>query len=841
MRLRAAFVAAAMSVACAKSPVPTPGSFSGPGAAAVFVGWTPARPGSPWPYLAVANTRGDELRILDPATDKTLLSPGYAFPLSVPTLPSPLRLAAASLGDGQPDLLVVAGVGSEVQVVGTWMDGFDRTDPANPVPVPGSGPRVAASYDLSGEVGSGAEILSLLGAPVPGSPVGSPPVASPMAGRARVLVGASGSVDGQGGKLVVLEFRRGPGGSVEIAGPPAVVPLGFDALSLALSPDNFHVYAATTDLITETAGGRQVFGVAEVETSADVSTAWPVRGFDARGAGTNLVAAAWVGERLAADAEDFAPPVPRVYASLDLASCGRRHAIDCGIATFDPVGGGLASDPAPPGLAVQPQTYRTPLFVPAVPLALAVAMPPATGSEVCFPECLDPTVLGGVRRPSQPLMRVAPTSGQRWTTAIAAVPAADGNVYVLDLGRYSAPDDESLLNPAGKNNLRVTAAISGVPAPAPPTYSKLGLYVEHPPDGSSEYLTASESKMPLAVMLTPGFTRSEQWSLTWQGGLPGLVGAVPRPAPSQWSPGQGLECVLGRLGDGSLYLAMQRALGTSWVMTADVTSPELGVHAADLYPQGDIAEFKAANDPAGCEPAQGQVAHEASVANILPRDPASMPGGGARLAGSTPDLQCLSDALAAQPGATLAGECYLRSSGLVLVGNLSGYAGRPDMGSRYDFKWTEEDVLSGEALVLARKARRFYYAGESPCKTQGLPVPCSGYPEFTDPLAAGPVLGLKPGVACPDPAQPDSWLECQGDPDWPLPRGATILFATADGVAPMFRSPATVSLGTDAVALDKSLLPGSESEGTVIYVPCYGNIVFEALPGAFVTSSKTLR
>jgi hypothetical protein len=437
-------------------------------------------------------------------------------------------------------------------------------------------------------------------------------------------------------------------------------------------------------------------------------------------------------------------------------------------------------------------------------------------------------------------MRVAPSSGQRWTTAIAAVATVDGRVHILDLGRYSAPNNNSLLNAAGRNNLRVTEAVSGVPPPVPSNYAQLGLFVEHPPDGTPEYLTADAAKLKLAIILTPGFTRSEQWTLTWQGALPGLVGAVPRPTPSQWSAGAGLECVLGRLGDGSLVLAMQKALGTSWVMTANVTDASLGVHPADQFPEGDIAEFKAAADPPGCEPEPGQIAHEGTIAAILPQEPVAMPGGGLQLTGSAADLQCLSDVLAAYPaGAVLPGECYVRSSGLVLAGGFSGYAGRPDLGTRYDFKWKEESLLlpASEEIVLARKARRFYYAGESPC---GAPH-CEGYPEVTDPLAAGPALGLKPGVACPDPNDPGVWLDCRGDPAAPLPRGAVIVFSTADGIAPMFRAPGVVTLGTDAVALDKSLLPGLESEGTVIYVSYEGNVVFEVLPGAFVTVSKTLR
>ncbi|HEY6105294.1 MAG TPA: hypothetical protein VIV59_04895, partial [Anaeromyxobacteraceae bacterium] len=78
-------------------------------------------------------------------------------------------------------------------------------------------------------------------------------------------------------------------------------------------------------------------------------------------------------------------------------------------------------------------------------------------------------------------------------------------------------------------------------------------------------------------------------------------------------------------------------------------------------------------------------------------------------------------------------------------------------------------------------------------------------------------------------------------PSSPLPRGAALLFVTADGIAPMFRAPDVVSLGLDAVALDKSLLPGLAAEGTAIYVSYEGNLVYEVLPGAFATVSKTLR
>ncbi len=207
---RTGLVGVAALVACSGAPTGEMSSFRGPTASAVFSGWTHERPRQtyplPQPYLAVANGRSDELRLVDLATNKSVMSPGFAYPLSVPTLARPSYLAASSLRDADPDLLAVAGVGAVVDIVSTWEDGSE--------PGGAGGSRVVVQYDLSGVAGDGAEILSMIATPVPGVPAGTPSVAPAQPGRAWLILGFSGSTDGLGGKLVVLEFTRGAGGFI---------------------------------------------------------------------------------------------------------------------------------------------------------------------------------------------------------------------------------------------------------------------------------------------------------------------------------------------------------------------------------------------------------------------------------------------------------------------------------------------------------------------------------------------------------------------------------------------------------------------------------------------------
>ena len=840
-------LAGALVAACGSTPTVESASFRGPTAAAVFAGRGPSRPGVLWPYLAVANGRGDELRIVDPAADQAVRSPGYAFPLSIPTLPRPLFLASASLRDGEADLLAVAGVGALVQVVATWADGTD-----------GAGPRVIASYDLAEVAGPGAEIVSMIGVPYPGPTGGVPPVAAAAPGRALLLVGFTGSADGLGGKLVALELARGQDGrAVElVAAATAVQPLGFDPVSQALSPDGFHLYCATPDLVTDfttfppPAGSRQVLGVAELDLSSGPAGSWPVRGLDAR-APTTLVAAAIVGERWPLDPERFGPPAPRVYAVLDPSGCGPERAIACGVATLDPAAGVLAADPAPAGRAVPRQPFRAPYTLPAIPMALSVAMPAASGAQQCLDDCRDK----GVNRPvepsqgdpspvqptPQPLMVLAPATGQRWTSGAAVAAAADGRAYVLDLGRWSAPNQLAMLSAqAPSQRMRVEGTSWSSPALGGAT-AAIGLYLQYPGADERPGLYVDKT-VERAVVLTPGFTTDEIWTLTWQGPLPGLVHEASD---------------IGLLGDGSLVLALQTRLGTGWVVGPQVDDPRLGVHGADAWPQGDLVEFAFADDPCGLVDGNGTpVPHEATILTVLAAS-VEHPGGALQLAVPTapaPDpfnLRCLASELAG--GTSFAdkdGWATVRASGLVLTGGRTGYAGRPPLltkadvlagtpqAKRFDFAWADETGLTGEALSLARKARRFYYPWQPPC-LPGQLCPYDGlYAELTDPLAPGPVAGFIAGPICFDVTSSDR--VCPDQRLGELLRDTTLRFQTFSGVLPMFRVASPISLPTGAVAFDKSQF-GTGDTGAVWYVTYQYDSVFMMAPGSFVTVSTTLR
>ncbi len=825
----------AVLAACSGTPPPSSASYRGPQAVASYIGVTETRPGTLWPYLAVADARGADLRILDPASDNVLNSPGHAFPLSIPVLQNPRYLASASLRDGQADLLAVAGVGTQVQIVATWVEGTG----------------VARSYDLSGLAGPGAEILSMTAIPYPGPPAGTPPVATVAPGRALLLVGFSGTgdqADGFGGKgrLVAVELDRAADGKSIEAVASAVNALGFDPVSLSVSPDGFHLYAATPDPIADfttwppAPTARQVQGAAEVDMSAAPGS-WPVRGLDAR-APTMLVAVAVLGERVYRSFyvkdqppnDKFGVPVPRVYAVLDPAGCGADHPIPCGIATLDPATGGILPDPAPSGPIVPSQSYRTPIEIPALALTLAIGVPAITGETQCVEGCPQNTPDGVLPDPvKQPLLRLAPSSGQRWTPAAALAGAADGNSYLLDLARYQVVNDVALLT-LDETRLNVTSALSFWPTAAT---AHLGLYRQYisPPD-----LTSTSTQMVDGVIVTPGFTPNEVWDLGFQSVLPAL---------GQLDTGGGTDqdFALGLDPSGRLVLALQTAVGTAWVPGPDVTDPKLGVHAADAWPEGDIVLFRILGDPCSPDPTN-PVQNERRIASILPKDPIAHPGGAFLLA-ATPDDACLAAYLGNPANPTPVGKAQVRASGMVLIGSLAGYAGRPQLldasdlttpdatlAKRYNFAWADESTLTGEALELARKARRHFYPFDRPCRA----VPCYGpYPELTDPLMPGPVVGFIVGALC---SMPDSTFSaCPPSRLNELQRGSYIEFVTNSGFSPMFRRPAPISLPTGAIAVDKSQFSGSEVLGMSFYVTYQLDSLLVAPPGQSSTSSKTLR
>jgi hypothetical protein len=189
----------------------------------------------------------------------------------------------------------------------------------------------------------------------------------------------------------------------------------------------------------------------------------------------------------------------------------------------------------------------------------------------------------------------------------------------------------------------------------------------------------------------------------------------------------------------------------------------------------------------------------------------------------------------------------VRSAGLLLTGVSTGYAGRPELETRYNLAWQPEDPLlalcaffgptspqppafcdaacrsSCEALVLARRARRFYYPSEPACSGG---TPCyDGFPEMIDPLGTGPAIGFRVGL----------------NPGQTLARDAHVTFATQDGVVPMSRAPSVTSVPTAVTSLDKSQLPGGSELGTVFYATYLSDALLEAPPGVAAGSAKTFR
>jgi len=866
-----------LAAACSSGNPVMNADFQSPSAVVAFWG-AGTTPGVLTPWIAVASTRGDQLRLIDPVTDEPARSANPAFPLSVPTLERPLYLASGSMSDGGADVLAVATTGTVVQLVGTWFPPF------NGVP----GYAIAQSWELSAEVPEGSVIVGLAVTPVPGTPwTGTVAGADPVAGKAWLIVAFSEGRS-SGGMLIVLELARADDGSIALAAEPAAKPIPFVPATISGSPDNIHVYCSTADFILD-AQGVPVQGVAEFSVGAGLAAPWPVRGLDGRGP-TSSVAAAIVGERTVGTWWDFQEPVLRIYAALDSSGCGAGMRIACGIATFDPARGGLAADPAPPTGFVPRQSYRTPMTVSATPFGLAIAMPPAHpnttapgqpfGSQVCYSPADSATGLapcpdaglpgggfalfngGGV---GQRFMEMA-ASSVWWTTAIALVAGSDGYPYVQDLGRFGPPDAISALNDA----TQATACVRAVPiGPAGPVAGSqlLGFPAGTSAVGlksSKDVVDSDPAFMVNDVIVWPGFTKSDTWLVQYQGLLPGLSSR---------------KGVLGLAADdATLFLAIQQSYApppsgilpaaSPWIPLAVVASPEFAIHPAAGNPMADISQFYLDVDPctptrpnwvpagggaAVYDPTRPPQTHEAPVGAFLPPDPVRYPGGALALA--VPDdptlaseYQCLVDALRASPGTVLTAfnnvqtsttdylrGIWVRAGGFVLTGSATGYAGRPVMGVRYNFAWADEDSLSAEDQIVARKARRFWYpAFYDACEVPGCYF---GFPEMTDPMEPGPVVGFTLGRYCQSGITPDGCDPVTSPPA----RDAGVSFTTRSGFVPTVRRPTSASVGTSVTTFDKSLLPGYEWRGRVFYTSFVGGVLFDVPPGLDSGQTVTIR
>jgi hypothetical protein len=868
----------ALGSACSSGTTFISADFRGPAAVVAFQGVADAG-GTPQPWIAVASSRGNELRIIDPETDLPVRNATLAFPLSVPTLARPIYLASGSLHDSLPDALVVASGGLSIQLIGTWYS------PVNQIPLFG----VAEQWNLDSVVEAGAQIVGLAVASVPtGTPAGDPPVYPVVQGKAWVVAAVSEGFSGGGGSLVVLEIARGEGGVIALGAPVAVKPLGFDPVAIATSPDNFHLYLASSGPIPGANG--PVLGIAEVDASAGRDAVWPVLGLDGK-APTTSVAAAILGERTVTAWFNFDAPVLRVFAALDPSGCGPTQPIECGIATFDPLRGGLAADPAPSIGTVPKQGYRTPMPVSAVPLTFAVAMPASIagpvnpglpkGAQACYspattgaplPVCPDAGIPGGgfvvFNGGGVPQAFAQIAAGSLWwSSAIGQVGSGDGNAITMDLGRFGPVDFVSPVNDT-LTNTQVTRALPVGPAGPtngtgnfgfPANTSAVGLL------NRSGIVDNTPEAMILDIIVTPGFTRNEAWLASYQGLLPSL------------SLRRG---VVGLNADGAtLYVAIQEAYApppagvlpaaSPWVPLAEVASPNFAIHPAIPFGRpADIAQFILDEDPClptrpnwipstgGApvyDPTKPPQAHEAPIETFLPKDAALYPVGALSLGVPTDptlasEYACLVDALRAQPGTVLtafetvpiAGTDYLRgiwirAGEFVLVGSNTGYAGRPVEGIRYDFAWADEEQLAGEALIVSRKARRYWYpAFYEICEIVGC---YQGFPEMIDPMAPGPVVGFTLASYCRSPVTP---TDC--DPATSPPaRDAGVSFATVSGFVPTVRRPASASVPTNATTFDKSTIPGLEWKGRVFYTTFAGGVLFDVPPGLDSGQPTTVR
>lgn len=466
---RISLVAAlAVAVSACSGGSSKPGALlHGPGALAFFDGR--AAGASIRTYLAVANQRGDELRLLDTTDDQIVASPGLVFPLSVPSSGRPLWLASADLNDGalvggaritydRPDaLMVVAAGANEVQLVDTWS----------------GAPTVVASVPLPADAPA---VISMAAAAVPGA-----------VGKARVLVGLAG------GKIAVIDLARAPDGDAIVAptAPTAVLDLGFDAASIARSPmSDDYVWVATRDPLP---GGA--LGVAKVAIPAD-PTGWSAAtlgNVTPVDAGRPIEAIApfasdpWTFPAAGTpQADAWGARVERLVAVPVPGECGAR----CGLIALD-----AAGQVANPVLDAggNPIPGDDPFMIP-VPI---------------------PAPIDGLLAVGRGAANLVPITGGLGggSTGLAVVTAADGRVYAVDLARWRIASDTSPV--AGTGMTRVSAAST-----VPGTGSAIGLWPLH--GAAAADVSAASADLPARVRVTPGFTPDDDWTLTWRGVLPGL-------------------------------------------------------------------------------------------------------------------------------------------------------------------------------------------------------------------------------------------------------------------------------------------------------------------------------
>jgi hypothetical protein len=749
-RLRlAALAALAILGACRpKSPPAVSAALALPSAVAVFRGVTNERgpvaslPNPYHPYIAVANAHTDDIAIFDAVDDTLIGAPIPLHGLVYPVQGRPALLAAADLGDHLPDLLVAVSMGDpqKLKVIRTW-----STDGA-----------------VSSEVNDlGADIVTILALP--------PDPASP--GKARIATALAG------GQIAVTTFVRGADGlsiAEDKAAPSATSgPLGFQPVDLAVIPGELtRIWAATPDAIPPS----NVHGVAEIAiTGTPVLTA----AHDTI-APTRLVTAASLMERIpgstALDPSAFTgqPTVKRVYAVLDESGCGFFAPIACGLVALDLTTGGLATDPVLLGSTIQAPIPLVP------PVGLAASQPPVEPPDSAEP------IYGGT------YLRIVTNISARATTAAAGVASTDGGLTFVDLGRWEVPSQQAIVP-----NVKATVT----PVAAPGVAANQFLVLRNA--GGTVVSHADPAGLTASVGVTPGFTPTDRWTVTYQGVLPGLTSRRAEAGTDAGVP----------------WLAMQAtgAAGPSEVVR--LFDPVIGVH------KDDIVVFDP-NTIGTCP------AFEATVTDLIPPD-ATRPGGAVQLGHRTPANpawdQCLNLITGSRPNL----RATIRAGGYVLVRGASGapqqLVGRPELDARFDVATTDEAPLAAacllppavpwpgitvppncgdpslpcraacDALITARLARRISYLSE----------PTAVY--------TGPALSFTLALETPPATVPPS-------------RDLALIMDTADGRVP-FRAFPTVGSAVGAAAVvpfDRS--PYSPGQGIRFFVPYSSGVMIDASP-----------
>jgi hypothetical protein len=839
--------------------------FDQPSSLALFWGLSAKHDARLHPYVAVANSAKDELVLFDPVDDLVVPARILIRPLSIPVLdPRPALVASTrfTASDGTPhsDLLVTVSAGAtSLQLVRTWAGTKAlEVDPG------------LASDD---PVDLGSQVEALVATPVVDG------TGAVVEDRAWVIAAL---VDG---RLAVVEYQLTlapdtdlPESISAVSAAPTYQSPGFEALSLAVDPrDQKYLYAATLGRI---AG---VQGVAQLDLRGAVG-AWSMAALNAH-APTRLVAAFSLRERnldvrgaydQVTDVDSTstgafqADRVSRVYAYLDPGSCGPTTELPCGVAVLDPATGDLLEDPWHTGQV--PKRYLRPIAVPAQPVAMVIGTPPANApsdSQAGYEQ--------------DPFMYFS-AAGQRITTGLLLLPSDDGRSYFADLARWEVPSNSYELYFTGGQRTQVSSF-----RPSNTDLPQIGFYC---PTAAvcakfTESLTTTSTAAAF-ITLTPGFTPSDLWSVTYQGVLPDFVSKHVTT----------IEQVSGTGAATQYRVALQAS--TAGGQVVNVYDPAYGVRVGDIVqfwtskvlPSGSSCpDTPSTTEDQPIAPIEGKIIaiekpdalHRGGSLLVMAGDCVPVLSGAQTICDSAAHGPYTGDG-SSFPGCwgTLGGQgvpVTIRAQGgaagaeeFVVIGTGTGYAGRA---TRYDvgaggpvfqftndgeaalvaacplIPWPAGDPLAAadcsgscrltcEQAAISRRARRHHLTSAICVSSEGS---CTDvyFPAFTAPTdgpPSGPVIAFKL-----------DWTAAGASAARQVMiRDTQVIFATHSGYSPASRYGAGVNGGPGthpmgAVYFDRSQDTSwdKRSEGYRFFVSYVGDVVLDVSPAHANSTAKVLR